>query len=232
MIQEQLLLSLQPHTLATFENFVVPDETKNLVQLLKTFLSNEGEKYIFLSGAAGVGKTHLAQACSHEVIARGGKAMVLDGNTLVDYPPKTLRGIEALDLVCIDNIERLLGLPAWEEALFHCYNRMQQTPVRLLITASHPPRYLEIQLPDLKSRLMQGLVLHVEGLSDAQKAAVLQHRAAQRGMRLTNTVAEFIVHRVTRNMSNIQSVLDTLDNASMVAQRRITVPFVKQTLEI
>lgn len=231
MIQEQLLLSLQPNEVSTFENFNTSNQT-GLIQLLQDFAQGRDDKFIFLTGSKGSGKTHLSHAVSHTMIARGGKAIVLDATTLKTHPPKALRGMETLDFVCIDDVQILLGDKVWEEALFHCYNRIHQSHARLLITADAPPRHLSIQLPDLKSRLMQGTVFHLESLDDVLKPGVLQARAKLRGILLSDAVAEFIIHRVARDMSQLQSILETLDNASMVAQRRITIPFVKQVLKI
>ncbi len=94
------------------------------------------------------------------------------------------------------------------------------------------PTYLNLHLPDLKSRLAWGLVLQLQPLSDEDKLETLQMRAIQRGFRLPVSVAQFILKRCTRTMHDLDNILDRLDQASLAHQRKITIPFVKTILDI
>jgi DnaA family protein len=87
-----------------------------------------------------------------------------------------------------------------------------------------------LTLPDLTSRLGWGPVFQLATLSDRDKRAALQMRARRRGLELGNEVAEYLLRRYPRDMDSLFSLLNQLDRASLVAQRRLTIPFVRELL--
>jgi DnaA family protein len=141
-----------------------------------------------------------------------------------------LEGLRGLALVCLDDVQALAGKPDAEEALFHFYNRADAEGMRLLFTATAMPAQLGITLPDLVSRLEQGLRLHAEVLDEFGKRRVLQRRAAGRGLQMDEAVLDYLFSRVSRDLHALSQLLDRLDHASLAAQRRLTVPFIKSVL--
>ena len=100
-----------------------------------------------------------------------------------------------------------------------------------MIAASRgAPSGLDFALEDLRSRLAAGGVFHLRELDDADAAAVLGLRAAHRGLDLPDEVARYLLARVPRDMASLCDWLDRLDAASLAAQRRLTVPFVREVL--
>jgi len=91
---------------------------------------------------------------------------------------------------------------------------------------------MPLALADLRSRLSWGLVLQLNELGDNDKISTLKSRANKRGFELPTSVAQFLLNRCSRNMHDLQDLLDSLDKASLMAQRKITIPFVKHTLGI
>lgn len=149
------------------------------------------------------------------------------------FEPEVLEGMEQLALVCIDNIECIAGDPAWEMAIFNLYNRiLEKNRARLFITGDRPPRQLNLHLPDLASRLDWGQVYKLQPLSDEGKLHALQLRANLRGFELPDDVGYFLLKRVDRQMRTLFITLDQLDHASITAQRKLTIPFVKETLRL
>jgi len=134
--------------------------------------------------------------------------------------------------LCIDEIAAISGITAWEEALFHLYNRVRASNTCLVVTGRVPPPQLPLKLADLRSRLSWGMVYHINELADADKLAVLQIHANLRGIELTDEVAKFILQRSNRSMVNLFSLLESLDKASLTQKRRVTIPFVKDVLQI
>ncbi|SVJ79973.1 Chromosomal replication initiator protein DnaA [Klebsiella pneumoniae] len=124
----------------------------------------------------------------------------------------------------------LVGKREWEEGLFHLFNRLRDTGRRLLLAASKSPRELQVKLPDLKSRLTMALIFQLHGLSDEDKLRALQLRASRRGLHLTDEVGRFILNRGSRSMNSLFDLLEQLDRASLQAQRKLTIPFLKETL--
>lgn len=141
--------------------------------------------------------------------------------------------MEQLSLVCFDNIECIAGDAAWEMALFDLFNRIQETNhTRLLISADAPPRQLNLNLPDLASRLAWGQIYRLHALDDEGKLSALQLRANLRGFQLTEDVGRFLLKRLDREMRTLFETLNCLDKASIRLQRKMTIPFVKETLNL
>ena len=91
---------------------------------------------------------------------------------------------------------------------------------------------LHLDLPDLESRLKWGTTLQIRSMSDDDKAQALTNRAKMRGLELSDECARFLLTRLSRDMRALLDVLDTLDHASMAAQRKLTIPFIKATLKL
>ncbi|WP_027960905.1 DnaA regulatory inactivator Hda [Halomonas halodenitrificans] len=214
---------------ATFVNFH-PGPNATLVGRLTQQLEPGGEPFLYLWGAPGVGRSHLLQAACHAASDHGERTLYLPLEELGHFPPLMLEDIERLDLLAIDDLERVVGRPRWEEALFHAFNRLRDAGKRLVVAAEAPPRQLPVKLPDLASRLTWGLTFHVQGLDDAGRLAALQLRARVRGMQLGDEVARYILHRGSRRLDELFLLLEELDHASLSAQRKLTIPFVKQAL--
>jgi DnaA-homolog protein len=228
-MNHQLALAIQRNDEATFEDFFWGDNLQ-LKKELDAALSLTGERFIYLWGPAGSGKSHLLQACCQQ-LGPHEPSIYLPLETLKTWDPAILSELEPHRLFCIDELDAIAGLPAFEEALFHLYNRIRdEDKTTLIIAGETPPKHNQILLPDLKSRLSSGLVMHVQELSDADKAHTLSLAAHRRGFELPQPVAQFLVNRSARNMHDLQTLLDCLDHASLAAQRKITIPFIKATL--
>lgn len=227
----QLPLQLSLRETATFVNFY-PGDNVAVINALKALMAGDGERFIYLWGQPGVGRSHLLQACCHQVQERQPERFSVMYLPLRDsqLAPAVLQNIENLQLVCIDDVDTILGRYEWEEALLHFYNRARDGHMRLIMTGSDFPARMPGCLADLRSRLAWGLVFHVAGLSDEQKIKALQIHARGRGIELTDEVGHFLLRHYPRDMSALFSLLDKLDQASLIEKRKLTVPFVKQVL--
>ncbi|WOG26137.1 DnaA regulatory inactivator Hda [Endozoicomonas sp. 8E] len=228
----QLPLSVQIRDDATFENFFSGDNAAlvNMLDMDQQVGGVDSEQFIYLYGAPGVGCSHLLQAACHQVDRRKGRSIYLPMKELVHYPSKLLEGMERLQLVCVDDVNAVAGIPEWEEGLFDLFNRLRDSRTRLLVAADCPPKRLAILLPDLVSRLSWGLVFQVQPLSDRDKVSALQLRAHLRGLDLNEDVARYIIYRSNRDMGHLFKMLQKLDSASLRAKRKLTIPFVKQVM--
>ena len=225
---DQLSLSMGLDDSATFENYYVGDNAV-LITALQSFLDLRTEKFIYLCGSHGCGRSHLLQAACNVRHMAGETAIYLP-LAQGELAPTILDGIECLSLVCLDDIDSVLGDLQWEEALFHLYNRIQAGNCQLLVTARQLPSQLEHCLPDLRSRLCWGLLYQISHLSDAQKYLSMQQRAKRRGFSLSDEVCNFLLRHYPRDTHALYNLLDLLDAASLRAQRKITVPFVKEVM--
>lgn len=231
MMNQQLALNIQLNHEANLDDFYWGNNTI-LRQCLLDLLDHKNQEYfIFIWGNAGAGKSHLLQACCQYL--NQGESIYLPLQAIKAYGPQILDGIENHSLICIDDIDSIAGDLKWEEALFHLYNQIRDRQQnQLIVTSQTPPTALPLVLADLKSRLSWGLVFQMHELDDENKMMTLQHHAEKRGFELPSSVAQFLVSRCTRNMQDLQKILDKLDETSLAAQRKITIPFVKNILNL
>lgn len=222
----QLPLSIALADDATFSNFVGAQH-QQLIALLQAAMQGGQERFFYLWGNAGVGKSHLLQACCQNTTQT---ACYLPLQEYANLGPGMTEGLDAMSLIAIDDINAIAENPAWEEALFHLYNRVRDGNSILILSGNASPVNLRVTLPDLRSRLAWGLVFQLQELSDEDKIQVLISRARERGLELTEAVAQYLLHHCSRNMADLIRILDKLDLASLREQRRLTIPFVKLTL--
>ena len=142
------------------------------------------------------------------------------------------RGLETVDMVCIDELESLVGDSIWQESLFHFYNRLQEQARYLLIAAKNSPNQLNFSLPDLISRLASGVLFQVRELNDEQRLLALQQRAHLRGLEVSLEVGQFLLLRLPRDSQALFSALVQLDKASLSLKRKLTIPLVKNILKL
>ena len=222
----QLPLGIGLKDAATFDNFYPAGN-----ELLLQALQQGNDTMLYIWGPAGSGKSHLLQALCHATAANGHSPVYLPLQELVSLSATLLEGLEQQALIAVDDIQTVAGLSHWEEGLFHLYNRVRDSGHRLVVSATAAPAGLALTLPDLVSRLGWGPVFQLAVLTDFDKRAALQLRAHRRGLEMGDEVAEYLLRRCPRDMDSLFNLLNRLDQASLAAQRRLTIPFVRQLLD-
>ena len=193
-------------------------------------LATGSADWLYLAGPAGVGKTHLLLAACAAAEAAGRRAVYLPLASAVGRLADALEAVEGYDLVALDGLEAVAGRRGDEIALFHAHNRARGAGSNLAYAGRAAPDALGLVLPDLHSRLSQCARIVLAPLDDDGRREVLRQRAQRRGLVLDAAALDWLLRRVDRDLGALASLLDRLDRASLAAQRRITVPFLKQVL--
>lgn len=231
-MNQQLALAIHLAHHASLKDFLFQNQTV-LKQVTENAIDCTGDKIIFLWGSSGCGKSHLLQGITQAAQDRGLNALYIPMQEIISLSPDCLMDITHADMLAIDDLETIAGNPAWEEAFFHFYNQIRDQDHTVLFMASqNPPSTIPIKLPDLHSRLLWGLCIEMKELDDQGKIEILQQQAQKRGFHVPEHVALFIIKRHTRSMHALQTLLNHLDHASLAAQRKITIPFVKSVLQL
>lgn len=226
----QLALPVALNDEATFDNFYITEQNRQLVSTIQNW-DNWPESFIYLFGPIKSGCSHLLQAACQQAAEQNRLALYLPMQELLSYPAnEMLDGLEALDLVCIDDIHLISGNAKWEEGIFHLYNKIKTSQARLLIAAHQVPAQLDLSLADLSSRLHWGLTYKICAYSDDELASLIAHRAQSRGLIMLDEVAQYVVSRAKRDPSELISILEELDLLSLQSGRKLTIPFIKTAL--
>ena len=219
----QLVLDIQPAGPPTLDDFVV-GRNAEVLAALRQWANGMGERFIYLWGEPGAGKTHLLNAVGAEGQLGSDPAR---GLTPVSCNAQTRFMPSDAATLRVDNVERLS--PEGAVSLFNRYNERREGAGRLLVTGCCAPAQLPL-LPDLATRLGWGLVLRVQPLEDLEKIAALQTRAQHLGVDLPMDAARYILTRWTRDTSSLFALMNELNIWSLSSQRAITIPLIRDAL--
>ena len=220
-MSSQLALNIRLRDDATFENFVGSAAGK----------IQGTDRILYLWGQTGSGKSHLLQALCHKVNVKK-KDSTIYLQDLGNHSPEILYSLESFSVVCLDDIHEVIGNESWELELFHLMNSVKDGSTRLVVSASTASARLNIGLPDLSSRLRAAVAIETDALDDQQKVGMLMRRASNRGFALSEEVARFILGRSPRDMHHLIELLGKLEMETLRQQKKLTIPFVKKTLQL
>lgn len=209
----------------------VPGPNAEAVEYLKKFIARPDNDLVYLWGSAGTGKSHLLQALCSKGSDYQVKTAIIPLSEAGQIKPEVLQGMEALDCVCLDDINLISGNSAWEEGIFNLFNRIRDDQKSLVVTSTLSPAGISLGLQDLQSRLSSGITYHLNYLDEADRLLALKLRAHSMGFELSDEVLDFITRRVSRDMHSLFAWLDRVDEATLVSKKKLTVPFVRKLIE-
>jgi len=224
----QLPLALRWPRRQRFEHFHAADNAAALAAV-QALAQAPGAPWVYLAGPLGSGRSHLLMAACHAASSAGRTVQYLPLAALRDQAA-AIRGVAGSELLALDDLQAIAGQREAEHALFDLYNRARAEGSALLFAADATPAALGIVLPDLRSRLGACTHYALKPLDDAQRREVLKSQAAARGIQLDEPVLDWLFSRYARDLGALLDLLDKLDRASLAAQRRITVPFLRDLL--
>jgi DnaA family protein len=224
----QLPLALRWPAQQRFETFVVGDNAAAVALVQQASVDNSS--WVFASGAAGCGKTHLliaacAAAAGHDRSAQYFSLVKLPGDRA-----SAIRSFGGSDLLALDDVDSVAGDRDAEHALFDLYNRCKMDKSTLLFAAGNPPAQIGIGLPDLVSRLSACAQAMLKPLDDAARREAVRQRAQARGLVLDDTVLDWLFAHTQRDLGSLTALIERLDRESLAAKRRITLPFLRRLL--
>lgn len=222
----QLALPLQLQDHAVFDSFYATGNDALFAHLVG--LGDSGhDPGSFIWGKPATGKTHLLQAICERV---GDLSVYLPLRYAKAAGAGVLQGLAERRFICLDDLDSVTGDEEWEFALFDLLNQIADNGAVLVVSASSPPRESGIRLADLESRLSRVPVFQIRELEETDRIKALQLRAHHRGLELPDDTATYLLNRSRRDMASLYELLDRLDTESLIAKRRLTIPFVRQVL--
>jgi len=216
----QLALDIMAPPAPTFANFIV-GRNGEVIAHLRSAVAGGGERFVYLWGEPGCGRTHLLRAVAATAASAAGTDaafVACNANSIFD---------DTALLLVADDVERL-GADA-QVALFNRYNALREHGGGLIASGGVPPVQLKLRA-DLLTRLGWGLVVQVHALSDEEKAQALAQHAKARGFTLADEVIAYLLSHAPRDMGALFATLDALDRHSLETKRAVTVPLVRELL--
>jgi DnaA family protein len=225
----QLPLGVALQDRAVFASFFVGANLE-AVEHVRALASGTVTGVAWLAGPAGAGKTHLLQAVCAAAGA-GRRVAYVPLGELGALGSGVLDGLRDIECLCLDDVHVVVGDAPWERALFELYCALHERGGCLIASAVAPPALLQWVLPDLSSRFAASAVFQLRALDECEQREALRLRAHLRGFELPEETARYMQRRFPRDMRTLYNLLDTLDAAALVAQRRLTVPFIRAVLQ-
>jgi len=218
----QLLLDISPDWQPTLDNFVVGRNLELLSSLRHALSGDSSERFFYVWGEVGSGKSHLLQAS-----VNAARDLLLDAvyaqgsvSSRVTYSDITV--------VAVDDVEQLDDAAQIE--LFDVYNQMRDSGAMLLVSGNASPPHLALR-DDLRTRLGWGLVYQVHELSDEEKEHALAQHARSLGMVLPPEVTQYLLRHGRRDLPTLMAVLESLDAHTLRLHRPPTIPLLKEVLQ-
>jgi DnaA family protein len=224
----QIPLGVRLADRALFASFL-PAHNAEALQHLQRLATGAAGTLTWLCGPPGAGKSHLLQATCAAASGhmRAGYVPLADVAAL---GVGVLEGLPQMECLCLDDVDRVAGQLDWERGIFGLLREMEESGARLILAAEGPPALQRWALADLGSRCGAGAVFQLRVLEEEEQHAALQLRARQRGLELPDETWQWLRKRFPRDMGTLYRLLDTLDEAALAAQRRLTVPFIREVL--
>jgi DnaA-homolog protein len=225
----QLPLALRWHAHQRFEAFRRGDNG-GAVEILRSAACDGSPNAVYVTGPTGSGRTHLMIAACAAANEVGRSAQYLPLARRAGDLTASIRAFGGSAVLAVDDVDAIAGDAAAEHALFDLYNRCRAEDAILLFAARAAPAQAGFGLPDLVSRLSSCAQIVLKPLDEAERRDLLRERAAARGIELDEAVVDWLFAREKRDLASLLGVLDRVDAASLAAQRRVTVRFLRGLL--
>jgi DnaA family protein len=213
---KQLIFPFQINQKASFESFFCSPDNIELMSRLADLLVSKNADELIINGAEGSGKSFLMQAICNELSSSGKQFAFMPMNKAINMGVEIFQNLASLNAVCIDDLQLILSREEWETALFNLINECQQSNCSLILSFGGNQSLEDItQLPDLLSRIKRMEFMKLQAVQDE----------------CLNQALDFVSQQLGINLEKAE-LLISLDKQAASLKRKITIPLIKETLNI
>ena len=228
---KQLNLDVKLDGAINLNNFIICPSTEIILKASKDFISgSDTTKTFFLWGKKGTGKNYLLHSINREFLEKElHSAFISFENSLLDNP-SVLDGLEDLDVIFIESMEQFPSSKEWELALFNLINACLLKDCKIFISSQVTAKHMEINLVDLKSRLLAFPAFELPEINEDEKLKAMQEAASRKGWELEDNVLSYILTHTSRNLSDLMSLMNELDTFSLEKKRKVSIALVRELI--
>jgi len=208
----QLQLDIEPQLDARISDFSGPGwgHVIDAIRQLHAGLINR----FYVYGGAGTGKSHLLSAICDSYLEVGKTAIQVSLLELLDAPTEAITSLDRYDLVALDDIEAISGVPHWQKAVFHLINYNNEGGGQLVFSSRFAPIELKLELPDLQSRLTQVSTRVPNGSLYADRFALVSSVLDRRGIHLDQQIFDYLLshgpHQTSVLLQTLEQIIQLL----------------------
>ena len=218
-----------------FENFVVGKPNELAYAAARRVADSEAASFnpLFLYGGVGLGKTHLMHAIAHHTSQKFPERRVvyLSAEKFMYHFIRALRfqdtvafkeRFRSVDLLMIDDVQFINGKESTQEEFFHTFNDLVDNNRQVVISADKSPSDMEGMEERLRSRLGWGLVADIHATNYELRLGIMDAKAERIGIEIPTKVKEFLAHRITSNVRELEGALNRVVAHATLVGREIS----------
>jgi chromosomal replication initiator protein len=227
----------------TFENFVVgkPNELAYAAARRVADVATVALNPLFLYGGVGLGKTHLMHAIAWVIRkAQSRRVVYMSAEKFMYQFVRAVRfkdtmafkeQFRSVDVLMIDDIQFICGKDSTQEEFFHTFNALVENSRQVIVSADKSPSDLEGMEERMRSRLGWGLVADIHPTTYELRLSILQLKAQQSSVLVPQKVLEFLAHKITSNVRELEGALNRVIANAQLVGREITIDSTQDVLK-
>ena len=222
LIHNQIPIDFEFLKKKTFDNFIIGNNEKLFHELANVSNNNQ---IILIYGQKSSGKTHICNALLNQL-------NIPNLFINIDVNLDQIDPSDSYDLLVIDDFDLLISKPIFEEKLFIILNNQILNKKPTVITSSRYINECSLTLKDLSSRLLSDKIFTINELSDSEKIEMMVSLSSQRGLVIPEKSLNYIINNCNRDLFFLCAFIRNLDDVSLSAKKRITIPFIKKVIDL
>ena len=208
--------------------------------------SSQGFNPLFLYGGVGLGKTHLMHAIAWELVGRSrsgnGRLVSVAYMSAEKFMYRFIAAIRSqstmqfkeqlrsVDVLMIDDLQFLIGKENTQEEFFHTFNALVDVGKQIVVSADKSPSDLSGLDDRLRTRLGYGMVADLHATTFELRISILEAKAARTGVAVPLKVLDFLAHKITSNVRELEGALNRLVVHANLFGRPVTLEYAQEVL--
>ncbi len=207
----------------TLNNFVVWSDNQLAYSACEAVARNPWKSYnpLYIYGDVGLGKTHLLQWTSGEIMKKYKDKKVVYTTAdkfITEYitsvkkrsVDKMRQKFQEVDVLVIDDVQFFSWKEQTQNELYNVFNLLYESNKQIIISWDRAPKELTELEPRLRSRFEWGITVDIGKPDFETRLAIIQEKAREKEFLLPQDVSEFIAANVTENVRELEWVLNQM----------------------